>query len=396
MTDPTRTPEPEAPSAGDVQALQLAFEQFIKTTSTLEEAYQQLQGRVDSLDRELEEKNRALALTTEYLNSILDSMSDGVVAVDTADTITTFNRAAREILGFTTGEVMGKPFAEVFARPFGESGKLTDSELKTSAGETISVSERTSPVAGDDGRRIGLVKVFQDLTEIESLRERVRRKDRLAAIGEMAATVAHEIRNPLGGIRGFAALLERDLADGDKRKRLVEKILIGTRNLDAVVNELLEYTRPIELRKGSCNLRELVEAATGLAGIDPDHARVINEVDESLTLHADEDRLRQVFLNILINAAQSVAGGGSIRITSSEDGEEVEIAIADDGAGIAPEHIGRIFSPFFTTKEKGTGLGLAVAAKTVESHGGALSVSSEPKAGATFRVRLPRGDRGES
>lgn len=378
-----------AARADDVLALQQAFEQFTKSTATLEAAYQQLQARVDSLDRELEQKNRQLAFTTDYLNSVLDSMSDGVVAIDTEGRITTFNRAAEAILGYTAGSIVGAAYADVFGRPFGDSERLTAVDMKTQSGAFIPVTERISPVADKDGRQIGRVKVFQDLSEIEYLREQIRRKDRLAAIGEMAATVAHEIRNPLGGIRGFAALLERDLTDNEDAQRLVQKILAGTRNLDRVVNELLEYTRPIELRKARCDLAELVESAAGLAGISGKCLQIESDLPAG-AIAADADRLRQVFLNILLNAWQSTGPDGTIQVAINENGEDAVVTVADNGPGINAEDLDRIFFPFFTTKEKGTGLGLAVAAKIVETHGGVITAQSTRGSGATFVVRLPR------
>ena len=191
-------------------------------------------------------KNRELALTTEYLNSILDSMSDGVIAVDVNGAITTFNRAAETILGYPAAEMIGEDFESNFGRAFLPAAGEAVSKLRTIAGTAVRVHEQDAPLADRTEQRLGTVKVFQDLREIEALREQVRRKDRLAALGEMAATVAHEIRNPLGGIRGFATLLEQDTPADDPRHRLIQKIVAGTKNLDRVVNELLEYTRPVD------------------------------------------------------------------------------------------------------------------------------------------------------
>src|SRR5690606_38927974 len=173
-----------------------------------------------------------------------------------------------------------------------------------------------APIADNERREIGQVKVFQDLTQIEALREQVRQQDRLAAIGKMAATVAHEIRNPLGGIRGFAALLARDVVEDDPKSRLVEKILIGVKQLDRVVSDLLEYTRPLELQLRPWSCAELVESAWGF--VDPGGRDVTFEtaIDPVLYVHADADKMRQVFLNLLINAVQSVTEQGHIRVAA--------------------------------------------------------------------------------
>src|SRR5690606_4809291 len=151
------------------------------------------------LDRELAEKNRQLAFTSDYLGHLLESMSEGVIAVDTAEVITRFNRAASVILGYTAEEVIGRVFEEVFARPFAAPRSPGAMELRSRSGRRVPVGERDSPIADNEKRRLGTVKTFQDLSELVALREQVRQIDRLAAIGEMAATVAHEIRNPLGG-----------------------------------------------------------------------------------------------------------------------------------------------------------------------------------------------------
>lgn len=376
----------------DMKVLAEAFEAFTRTTQTMEESFRRLELRVQELDRELAEKNRELAFTSDYLNYVLESMSDGVIATDTRGVVTTFNSAASAILGYTREEVLGRSYSEVFDREFGSGIKQRVVEWRGKNGHLARVNERNSPISDREGKRIGTVKVFQDLSEIETLREQVRQKDRLAAIGEMAATVAHEIRNPLGGIRGFAALLARDIEPDDLRSRLVEKILQGAKDLDRVVTQLLEYTRPLKLRLRSTSCGLLVDSA--LAYIDPTtHAVVVdNEVPTDLHIMADPDTMRQVLLNILLNAVQSIQGNGKVRIAAETDDATVSIVIADTGCGIPAEHLERIFSPFFTTKEKGTGLGLALAAKIVEGHGGSLEAHSVKGAGSTFVVRLPRAE----
>jgi signal transduction histidine kinase len=247
-------------------------------------------------------------------------------------------------------------------------------------------------MADSAGNRVGSVKTFQDLSEIIALREQVRQIDRLAAIGEMAATVAHEIRNPLGGIRGFAAFLAQDIPEDDPRRRLVDKIEVGAKSLDKVVNGLLEYTRPVELNLKPTGAAALVDAALGFTTYDPIRVTVVNSISPELRVLADPDNVRQVFLNILLNAMQSMAGTGRIDISAEAGSGDVTLAFQDSGPGISDEDLARVFSPFFTTKEKGTGLGLAVCAKIVEGHGGELRAESLVGHGATFYVRLPRAE----
>jgi PAS domain S-box-containing protein len=374
----------------DIKALAEAFEAFNRTTQTMEESYRRLEGRLQELDQELETRNRELALTSDYLNSIMESMSDGVIAVDTGERITTFNGAASQVLGFQAGEIVGTPFRDVFGRDFFVDEGRALLELRTCDGRAIQVIERDSPLFGRNGTRIGAVKVFQDQTELETLRTKMRQQDRLAAIGEMAATVAHEIRNPLGGIRGFASLLARDLDDSDPRKRLVDKIQVGARELERVVSELLEYTRPIQLQLRTASCTELIDATLGYIELGNRPVRIGNHVAPEFQVLVDPDRVRQVFLNIILNAVQSIDGKGDVFVTAELRDAMVSIAFADTGCGMSPEQLTQVFSPFFTTKEKGTGLGLAVASKIVEAHHGSIEVASEPGKGSTFVVCLPR------
>ena len=376
----------------DMKSLEQAFELFTKTTKTMEEAYRRLEERLRAMDRELAEKNHELALANEYLKYILESMSDGVIAVDNEGVITTFNHAASEVLGYSAEEAVGKPFSQLFGREFTVSSGPAAMELHACDSKVVPVSERDSPISDRDNKRIGKVKVFQDLSEIEALREQVRRIDRLAAIGEMAATVAHEIRNPLGGIRGFAALLERDIEPGDDRHRLVEKILVGAEDLDGIVTELLEYTRPVDLRLHVTSCSDLVDAAIGYIDLSGHDITINNKVDASLDVLADPDKMRRVFLNIILNAVQSIDGKGEIIIDANHDGENATIRIVDSGCGMHTDQLDKIFSPFYTTKEKGTGLGLAEAAKIIEGHGGLLKAESEIGNGSTFFVTLPMMD----
>ncbi len=377
-------------TAADMKALAEAFDQFTKTTQTMEEAYRRLEARVEQLDRELAAKHHELALTIDYLNSILESMSDGVIATDPQGAITTFNRAASAVLGYTAKEAIGRQFRELFRREFHMPPGPDGMQLHAKSGRVVPVAERDSPISDRQNQRIGYVKVFQDLSEIEALRQQLRQIDRLATVGEMAATVAHEIRNPLGGIRGFAALLARDIPPDDPRARLVNNILAGTKNLDHVVNGLLEYTRPVDLRLRPTPCVELIEAAKGLVELDDRPISIVNTIDPDLKVLADPDKMRQVFLNILLNAVQSIEDHGEVRVTATAQDNVVTVAVSDTGCGMTEEQLAQVFSPFYTTKEKGTGLGLAEAAKIVEGHGGTIEAQSDPGKGSIFAVQLAR------
>lgn len=369
----------------DVQALAELLEAFNKSSATMEEAYRLLEARVGDLDHEL-------AVTNDYLSNLLECMSDGVIAVDQRDIVVRFNRAAAAILGYAADDVEGQPFRAVFGREFVPPQPPAATELCAKSGRMVPVSERDAPVDDRRGQRLGRVKVFQDLSELTALREQVRQMDRLAAIGEMAATVAHEIRNPLGGIKGFAAFLAQDTPESDPRRRLIDKITIGAQRLDRVVNELLEYTRPVEIRLRPVSCAAIVAAALTYVEFDLARISIISEVDPALKILADEDKLRQVLQNIITNAVQSIEGRGEVGITATVEASQVLLTCRDTGCGMAAEQCEKVFSPFFTTKEKGTGLGLAVAQKIIEAHGGSIGVESTVGSGSTFVLRLPRAE----
>ena len=333
-----------------------------------------------------------MALTTDYLTNLLESISDGVIAIDTNNHITRFNRAAGLVLGFHATEVVGRPFREVFDRPFAASSVPGSMELKTKSNRVVPVSERDSIIADRDGNRLGYVKTFQDLSELSALREQVRQIDRLAAIGEMAATVAHEIRNPLGGIRGFATFLSQDTPEDDPRHRLVQKILAGTSSLEKVVNGLLEYTRPVELNLTPTSCASIAQAAMRYMEYDPNNITIFTEIDPDIRVLADGDKIRQVLMNILVNAVQRIEHKGEIRLGAQADENIVHLSVQDSGAGMDENSLKQIFSPFFTTKEKGTGLGMAVSQKIVEGHGGIITAHSAPGEGTRIAIQLPRAE----
>ncbi|RNC71060.1 MAG: sensor histidine kinase [Desulfuromonadales bacterium] len=232
---------------------------------------------------------------------------------------------------------------------------------------------------------------------IIGIEEQLRRAERLSAIGELSAMLAHEIRNPLGSIRGTAEILRDDFPSGHPKQEFLDILLKETDRLNRVVEDFLRLARPVEVEKRTCDLaaelRELVkllDAEAVTRGV-----RLTLDADDIPPVAGDPERLRQAFLNLLLNGIQATTAGGSVTVRVREvprSGDEpafVELSFNDNGAGIARENLERIFGPFFTTKEGGTGLGLAITQRIVEGHGGSVSVESEQGRGTTFRVRLP-------
>jgi len=230
--------------------------------------------------------------------------------------------------------------------------------------------------------------------ELEQKNEQLERKSRLAALGEMAAGMAHEIRNPLGGIRLYASLLERDLETEENKVKWVRKIIKGVHSLDQIVSDILAFTHEQMCEKNQVNLRGLLQdvldyvypRSSGEIEID------ISSISGDLMLEADVDMMHRVFLNLLLNAVEAVEGNGRVEIRAVSCNDEPpysrRITIADNGGGIKGEVMSKIFDPFFTTKDSGTGLGLAIVHRLVECHGGLISAANNEIGGATFSILL--------
>ncbi len=374
----------------DLENLTKALEEFNKTSKSWEQAYSLLQETISELNRELELKNRELATTSEYLSNLLESISDGVIAVDLDEKINRFNRSASIISGYEPSEVLGKYFSEVFNRSFSiEECNQNTYQLRSKRGRLIPIAERNSHITDSHGNIIGQVKIFQDLSEILELRAHIQHKERLALIGEMSATIAHEIRNPLGGIRGFASFLAQDLAENDPRQRFVKKIMQGIQTLEHIINDLLEYARPIEIKPETRPLCELIRASLEFLSYDKKNITILVECSPEIKSKFDFIRMKQVLTNIIVNSIQSITNQGEIKIKGEVENNYIRIVIKDNGCGIKPETLPKIFSPFFSTKEKGTGLGLALCAKIIEAHGGQINAESIVGEGTTITIWLP-------
>ena len=387
---------------------------FQETTRRYREAYEELAAKFESLTLKLEETNVHLQQSLEekdrvsnYLNNILASLSGGVLVVDLDGEITFFNQEAEDITGFEQQKVLGQPYAEIIGleagRPLsvlhtldtGERLASREKELQRPDGSSIPLGFSTSLVRDQAGTILGALEVFNDLTEVKLLEAEVQRVQTLAALGEMAATVAHEIRNPLGGVAGYAGMLERDLAPDDPNRRLVHKITEGVGRLNRIVVSLLNYTRPLQLNVHPVNLVELVEETTAFFAIDIERSREDirierNYPDGDLICRIDPEQLQQVILNLLQNAMQAMPAGGTIEIGLHAEENSSVLTVGDTGVGMDDEVREKLFTPFFTIKEDGTGLGLVTSKKIIDAHHGQIRVDSEPGRGTRFSISLPQ------
>lgn len=394
-----------------IAALSQAFELFTKETERLEEAYRDLQRQFLSVNVELEQTNRKLNVKvqeldtlTTYLDSIVSNMLQGLLFVNLAGDITTYNMAAENMLGIPRKVALLSNFWDNFSDDtFGFSLRDTLStgnapatsyvtaQATSSSPRELEVST-TFSLHSDESMR-GLIVLLRDITEIRRLQVVASRNDRMKELGEMAASVAHEIRNPLGGIKGFASLLVRDLADNTELQQMAEYIVDGTTTLDRLVTEVLNYSRPITIQLEPSNLAEQIEDICTFAKADSAFQEKITLAFEStegaLTVPIDRQLFRSSILNLFVNAAQAMPNGGTITTTLSKEKGRAVIVVQDTGTGIAAENLENIFSPFFTTKTKGNGFGLSEVHKIIQAHGGTIDVESEMGIGTTFTIKLP-------
>ncbi|GAB4255255.1 MAG: hypothetical protein Kow0092_00110 [Deferrisomatales bacterium] len=397
--------------------LQQAIVLFEQTTAKLRDSYERLQQEVRELKDKLAAKDRELGDSLAerdrlavYLEHLLESVPSGVVAVDPGGRITTINRAAQEITGLGP-DAVGEPFERVMpltARDGGAAGGLEALErasrwevtLRRPDGETALLGLRVSPLRGEDRQTRGRVVVFQDVTRLKRLEAQQARNRRLVAMGEMAAGIAHEIRNPLGSLELFASHLVEELRGG-AHEDLAAQVLKGIRDVSRITGNLLLFARKVEPRPVEADLGEVLgeallyaRSAATAKGVSVDARR------GSAPVRADPDLMRQVFLNLLLNAVQAVSEGGRIAaeagVDRHEDPPAAVVTVWDDGPGVAPEVAERIFDPFFTTRAGGIGLGLAIVQRIVSAHGGWVAVERGPWGGAAFRVGLPLTDQGGS
>jgi two-component system sensor histidine kinase PilS (NtrC family) len=350
---------------------------------------EQLQGARTEL---LRSETRLEALEAIY-SAVVRSIASGILTMDEDGRITYLNPAAEHLTGLSDRTARGQPLkallpelAASITRP-PERGR-PEVSLRAHDGRDRILGYTMAPLAGGVG---GLVILFQDLTGLRQMEEAVRRADRLAVVGGLAAGLAHEIRNPLASMCGSIEVLGAAPGLAEQERRLMQVVRSEAGRLEALVREFLSFARPlspaIEPLDGARAVAETVElfrAEVAERGID-----LVARPAAPVWVRADPGQLRQVLWNLLGNAADATPPGGRVEVRIAAAGGQAVLEVADTGHGIADDDLQRIFDPFFTTKERGTGLGLAIVHRIVEAHGGNLSVSSEVGRGTTFRVALP-------
>ncbi|MBI5167841.1 MAG: PAS domain S-box protein [candidate division NC10 bacterium] len=386
-----------------------------------------LAAKLEEIDKSLKEKSLDLLNLQSLHRDVVANIPSGLMTLDLKGRIASFNRAAEEITGYIFEEVRAKDFRETIfgnidgIRTFFETRILdpyipAEVSISTKRGRIIPLGISLSPLRSSSGEIIGLIANFRDLTEKKRIEAQLRRADRLAAVGQLAAAIAHEIRNPLAAISGSIQVLKEELRFSDMNQRLLEIILREADRLKLITGQFLDFARPHPNPVRQCELGALLEETVFLLekghALHPDTRISLERPNGPLLINADPDQLRQVFWNLGLNALQAMPSGGDLKISARvasrqspvvPDGirqpstvnrepsdDFVEIGFTDTGGGVPPEDLERIFDPFFTTKEGGTGLGLSIAQKIVRNMGGEIEVVNRAGEGTTFRVLLKK------
>lgn len=401
--------EPEAQD--EIGQLALAFNhmasQLLRQRNELESAHAELRRRFEELSD-----------LKGYTDNILNSITSGIITLDLDGRVVTLNPAAEHLTGLSATEAAGKYCAEVFAHApevveilietlANRAGvAMASPKLCRPDGGEIPVEITTAPLTGAEGKELGVVGIFRDLTAVRQLEDQLRRADRLASLGTLAAGLAHEIKNPLTAFRTFTQILPQKFGDPRFLETFQRVIPRELERINAIVEGLLDLARPIKLTFEKVYVSDLVNRALELYAdrIETKGITVVREFAPDLPpLKADPEHLYRVLVNLTANALDAMGSGGRLTartgwatpsdlLTSNRRSPEArwtKVEIEDTGIGISPSAAAKIFTPFFTTKERGTGLGLATAYKIVEDHGGQLTFKSVPDAGTTFTLLLP-------
>ncbi len=345
--------------------------------------------------------------SSSYLARILRDSADAILTVDENEIIQSWNRGAEELLGYRAEEAVGQHFAflvpddllkqgeiEKIRTESSEQGSLRNYETRrlNKDGNEVNVSLTRTSIYDANGHYTGASAILRDITERKRMVEQLIQVEALAEVGEMAAQVAHEIKNPLAGISGAIQVISESTPDSDPKSEIYREILQHIRRLDETVLSLLSYTRPFRPIRVMTDLELVADSAITLLRNSEEFSDVeirLELAPEVGLVSVDAQQLVQVFLNLLLNAAHALRAERTISIISERADKEVEIRIVDRGSGMSPETRRQIFKPFFTTKNKGSGLGLPIARKIVNGHGGSIQVDSEPEVGTTVTIRLP-------
>ena len=416
----TNSSEEKETTQGEIEEapglLQEAFDVFAKASQQLEKSYEELKIKADRLALELAQANEELQIQLSekeklgnFLSNILQSIQSGIVVISPEGDVVLTNHLAGEMLSLgdqlqgqsyeqlfqdnSVGQFIKKCFAELEKIPVVE-----EVELEQTSEEKTVLKLGFSSVTDRNDQVVSYLLVVQDITRLKLLEEQALRTSRLTAMGEIAAQLAHEIRNPLGSIEIFASLLSRDLK-GDPNQKLADNIVVGVKSLNSVVTNMLTFTRTVAIHPEKLEFNQLIRETFGFL------EQVLKVQDIRLELvtagdidqvEVDPELIKQVLLNLAQNSISAMEKAESplLRVRTSAvemEGKKpaVEVVISDNGCGIQEEDLPKIFDPFFSTRKRGTGIGLSVVSQIIEKHGGLITAESKVGEGTSIRFRLP-------
>jgi len=349
--------------------------------------------------RQLE--HRLASQEKQFASALKDSV-DAIIGVDPAGKVIYWNRGAERLYGYSPGEIVGRDFEDLLPevarhrsghRSASEADPVEEflSRRLTKSGENISVIVTRVTANGTLRECLGCQAIEQNLLELRELERQLSQSEKLATLGEIAAGLAHEIKNPLAGISGAIQVLGDSLPAEDDRRDVVHKVLEQVRRIDGTVRDLLAYARPRAARFEPTDLHQIIDGNLRVVSLLPgDKVRIVRDYREDLPrVSVDGELLGQLLSNLFINAVQAMPDGGTLTVRTAKSATGIQISVRDTGHGIPEANLKRIFSPFYTTKTRGTGLGLSICQRVVEVHKGSISVSSGVGEGTEFVINLP-------
>jgi len=341
----------------------------------------------------------------QFQLEILDHLNNGFLITDSEGIVLALNKAGETILGLSEEEGIGRPVQEILKMESGgECPVLTairserdftsyEFQAKVDSNKSKLLGLTTSRITDSRGQTTGIIASFTDLTEMDRMRSELQRQDRLAVVGELAAGLAHEIRNPLAAIRGAVDELNSHIESPEMSSKLASIAMRESDQLNEIVSGFLDFARKPEVKRDTFDAVQMVDEVADLLNrkyANRDEVRVVTrKPDHPVSLTADRSQLKQVLFNIGKNGIEAMDMDGALAISLREDKNSVEFAIDDEGPGIEPDEVARIFEPFYTTKESGVGMGLAVCQRIITAHDGAIRVTSRESGGTSMIVRLP-------
>ncbi len=359
------------------------------------DTFHELVTKLKDKERELEvlrQKAEDRAITIEgYNENILQSVPSGVMSFDEELRITKVNLSAEKILEIKRESVLGKYLAEVLGEPIttiiNDKKLIERGEMSyvTPSGRRIWLGLTLSPLKDREGTAIGQILIFTDLTHLKALEAQMELRSRLSSLGEISAGIAHELRNPMAVIAGYTQLLSKK--SDQSLKPTVDAITKEINVMNRIISDFLSFAKPAELAISDVDLKKIIENCIVILLSGRNNIKTHFDIEKLPIIKGDEILLRQAFTNLIQNAVEAMPAGGDLMIKSST-GDFLEVTLSDTGPGIAGDLVDKIFLPFFTTKDRGTGLGLSLVQKIIVSHGGTISVDGSDR-GAIFRIRLP-------